>query len=98
MGKLGTPVGTVVVRREAEGLEKAPEANIIVAEHAHVNHPGRDAIIRRDVGHCRVAGEQHGHHLAPGLAIKNPPKKTHPKKLTQKTHLKNPLKMGLLGF
>jgi hypothetical protein len=36
-----------------------------------------------------------------GLAIKNPPKKTHTKKHTQKTqkyHLKNPLKMCFFGF
>jgi hypothetical protein len=35
--------------------------------------------------------------LQTGLALKNPPKKTHPKK-TKKTHLKNPLKMVFLGF
>jgi hypothetical protein len=33
----------------------------------------------------------------PGLALKNPPKKTHPKK-PKKKHLKKPLKMGFLGF
>jgi hypothetical protein len=34
--------------------------------------------------------------LQAGLAIKDPPKKTHPKKPTQKTHLKNPTKMCFL--
>jgi hypothetical protein len=33
----------------------------------------------------------------PGLALKNPPKKTHPKK-TKKTHLKKPTKNVFLGF
>ncbi len=33
----------------------------------------------------------------PGLALKNPPKKTHPKK-PQKTHLKKPTKNGFFGF
>jgi hypothetical protein len=33
-----------------------------------------------------------------GLAIKNPPKKTHSKKPTQKTHLKKPTKNGFFGF
>jgi hypothetical protein len=32
-----------------------------------------------------------------GLALKNPPKKTHPKK-PKKTHLKNPLKVGFFGY
>jgi hypothetical protein len=31
--------------------------------------------------------------LKPGLALKNPPKKTHPKK-PKKTHLKKPTKSG----
>jgi hypothetical protein len=34
---------------------------------------------------------------SPGLAIKNPPKKTHPKK-NKKTHLKKPTKNGFFGF
>jgi hypothetical protein len=33
----------------------------------------------------------------PGLALKNPPKKTHPKN-PKKPTLKNPLKMFFLGF
>jgi hypothetical protein len=32
-----------------------------------------------------------------GLALKNPPKKTHPQK-PKKTHLKNPLKIVFLFF
>jgi hypothetical protein len=32
-----------------------------------------------------------------GLALKNPPKKTHPKK-PKRNHLKNPLKMDFFGF
>jgi hypothetical protein len=35
--------------------------------------------------------------MQPGLALKNPPKKTHPKK-PKKTHLKNPIKIGFFGF
>jgi hypothetical protein len=36
--------------------------------------------------------------LAPGLALKNPPKKTHPKK-PQKNHLKKPTKnVFFVGF
>jgi hypothetical protein len=35
-------------------------------------------------------------HLAPGLALKNPPKK--PTQKTPKNPPKNPLKMGFLGF
>jgi hypothetical protein len=43
----------------------------------------------------------HQHPNIPGLALKNPPKKTHPKK-PKKTHLKKPTKNGFfwvfLGF
>jgi hypothetical protein len=36
-------------------------------------------------------------HLLAGLALKNPPKKTHPKK-PKKFHLKKPTKNGFWGF
>jgi hypothetical protein len=39
----------------------------------------------------------HESELGPGLALKNPPKKTHPKK-PKKTHLKKPTKSGFFGF
>jgi hypothetical protein len=40
---------------------------------------------------------QQAGHLTAGLAIKNPPKKPHPKKPKKKTH-KKPTKNGFLGF
>jgi hypothetical protein len=41
----------------------------------------------------RIGKEYH----TAGLALKNPPKKTHPKQ-PKKTHLKNPTKNGFFGF
>ena len=65
----------------------------------HVHALGVHDLRVEEVGRLLLCEEgAGGMDLEPGLAIKNPPKKTHSKKPTQKTHLKTPLKMFFLGF
>jgi hypothetical protein len=51
-----------------------------------------------DVGEDKAAQGRRLIRLEAGLAIKNPPQKTHPKKPTQKNHLKKPAKNGFWVF